>query len=164
MGIVETVTGALDHGAGSTDEAIGRQFDEEEGGGFLEWSNQDRARYNRDTNGAETRGDGSNKWIPGTLETLRGEGKADVAGVLDAAALNFDEGVGGLSTLFDAERGNTAGAGQSPLLEAPQEGQPGNPGTTGSPVLDQLLKLAAVGGVVWAVVNIGVPLLEVASE
>lgn len=57
-------------------------------------------------------GDGSNKWIPGTIETLQGEGKNDVAGVLDAAALNFDEGVGGLVSLVDDEPGNTAGPGQ----------------------------------------------------
>lgn len=66
-----------------------------------------------------TFGDGSNRWIPGIRETLsnpvdRATNPADtVAGAADAAALNFDEGVGGLSSLFDSESGNTAGPGQT---------------------------------------------------
>jgi hypothetical protein len=35
-GVVESVTGALDHAAGSVDESIGRQFDDEPGGGFAD--------------------------------------------------------------------------------------------------------------------------------
>lgn len=62
-----------------------------------------------------TFGDGSNKWIDGTIETVanpvdRVTSPYDtVAGAADAAALNFDEGVGGLTSLFDNEPGNTAG-------------------------------------------------------
>lgn len=36
MGLYDDVAGALDHAAGSTDEAVGRQFDDEPGGGFVE--------------------------------------------------------------------------------------------------------------------------------
>jgi hypothetical protein len=129
-GAWDAVAGVGDHATGSVDESIGRQFDDTPGGGFIEWSNQDRDEFDRDTNGSDEFGDGSNRWIPGTIETIQGDGKADVSGVLDAAALNFDEGVGGLVSLVDAEPGNTAGPGQSPIIETPEKGQPGNPGTT----------------------------------
>lgn len=36
MGLWSGVTGALDDAAGSTDEAVGRQFDDEQGGGFID--------------------------------------------------------------------------------------------------------------------------------
>jgi hypothetical protein len=36
MGLYDTVAGAADHLAGSTDEAVGRQFDGEKGGGFAD--------------------------------------------------------------------------------------------------------------------------------
>ena len=36
MGMFSGITGTLDHLAGSTDEAIGRQFDDEPGGGFAD--------------------------------------------------------------------------------------------------------------------------------
>lgn len=95
---------------------------------------------------------GSNKWIPGTKEFLSDPGQAvrdpygTAAGAADAAALNFDEGIGGLSSMFNDEPGNTAGPGQSPWLAAPQEGQPSNPGTTGNPVLDAILGASGILG------------------
>jgi len=64
-------------------------------------------------------GDGSNRWIPGAVETIknpvdRATNPYDtVAGAADAAALNFDEGVGGLVSLIDDKPGNTAGPGTS---------------------------------------------------
>lgn len=36
MSLYDRVAGALDHAAGSVDESIGRQFDDEEGGGFVD--------------------------------------------------------------------------------------------------------------------------------
>lgn len=36
MGLLDSVSGALDHAAGSTDEAWSRQFDDVEGGGFAD--------------------------------------------------------------------------------------------------------------------------------
>lgn len=36
MGIWNTIAGAADHAAGSTDEAFGRQFDNQEGGGIAD--------------------------------------------------------------------------------------------------------------------------------
>jgi len=95
---------------------------------------------------------GSNKWVDGTEEFLSDPGQLvtdpydTVAGAADAAALNFDEGVGGLSTLFDSEPGNTAGPGESPWVEAPEEGQPSNPGTTGNPLLDAIIGASGVLG------------------
>jgi len=77
---------------------------------------------------------GSNNWIDGTREFLNDPGQAVrdpydfVAGVGDAAALNFDEGIGGLVSVVDGNEGNTAGPGQSPFLERPREDQPANPG------------------------------------
>jgi hypothetical protein len=68
-------------------------------------------------------GDGSNRWIPGLVETVqnpidRATNPYDtVAGAADAAALNFDEGVGGLSSFFDDQPGNTAGPGQRNIWE-----------------------------------------------
>jgi len=88
---------------------------------------------------------GSNKWIDGTKEFLGDPGQAirdpydTAAGAADAAALNFDEGVGGIASMFDGEPGNTAGPGESPFLATPNEGQPDNPGTTGNPILDAIL-------------------------
>lgn len=46
MGVWSTLAGAADHAAGSFDESIGRQFDDEQGGGFADtdtWvDNQDQ--------------------------------------------------------------------------------------------------------------------------
>ena len=62
-------------------------------------------------------GDGSNRWLDGFRETIRNPVDRvtspydTVAGAADALALNFDEGVGGLSSLFDDNPGNTAGPG-----------------------------------------------------
>lgn len=120
-----------------------------------------------DTNGPETFGDGSNRWIPGTIETLRGEGKNDLAGVADAAALNFDEGIGGLSSLVDDQAGNTAGPGSTPFIEAPRDGQDSNPGTTGVAWLDSLYKVAlliAAGYGIYLVAEIVGPLLGIAEN
>jgi len=68
-------------------------------------------------------GDGSNEWIPGIQETVNNPVDAvtnpydTVAGAADAAALNFDEGVGGLLSLVDNEPGNTAGPGGTGIME-----------------------------------------------
>ena len=68
-------------------------------------------------------GDGSNRWIPGLVQTLnnpvdRVTNPVDtLKGAADAAALNFDEGVGGLSSLVDDEPGNTAGPGTGSTAE-----------------------------------------------
>jgi hypothetical protein len=73
-----------------------------------------------------------------------------VAGAADAAALNFDEGVGGLASLVDDEPGNTAGPGQEPA------GSPGNQG-----------KLLAITGAVVGLVVIAYlfrPFVTVAAE
>lgn len=84
-----------------------------------------------------TFGDGSNRWVDGTQEFLSDPGQLardpydTVAGAADAATLNFDEGVGGLSSLFDGQPGNTAGPGQSPWFEAPRDSQPENPSQFG---------------------------------
>lgn len=91
-------------------------------------------------------GDGSNRWIPGFIETVRNpidrltSPYETIAGAADAAALNFDEGVGGLTSLF-GDGTNTAGPGESPWLAPPAEGQPENP-TRGTPL----------SGAVWAAV------------
>lgn len=121
-----------------------------------------------DLNGTENFGDGSNEWVPGIIETVNNPVDRlsrpydTVAGVFDAAALNFDEGVGGLTSLIDAEPGNTAGPGQSPAFAflpgvERQDGQPTNPGTTGSTVLDRIWQLILVGGILWLVVNVVAP-------
>jgi hypothetical protein len=67
-------------------------------------------------------GDGSNRWLDGIVETAQNPVDRltnpydTVAGAADAAALNFDEGVGGLASLFDDEPGNTAGSGDSSIF------------------------------------------------
>lgn len=103
-------------------------------------------------------GDGSNRWIPGFVETVnnpvdRIQNPYDtVAGAADAAALNFDEGVGGLVSLVDGEPGNTAGPGDSNVWnQTPTAGG-------GAVVLVVLLVVAGVG--LW----LARPLLEVAAE
>jgi hypothetical protein len=164
MKLYDSIAGAGDFLAGSTDEAFARQFDSTPGGGLVEWSNLDRTEFNRDTNGVDTFGDGSNRWIPGLVETVKGEGKNDVSGVLDAAALNFDEGVGGWASLVDSTPGNTAGAGQSPWIEPAREGQPDNPGTTGVPLLDAIWKVLFVVSGLYILVNVVIPLLGIASD
>jgi len=124
-----------------------------------------------DLNGPENFGDGSNEWLPGTIETINNPGPRlakpydTLAGAADAAALNFDEGVGGLVSLVDGEPGNTAGPGRSPAFGAePQEGQPENPGTTGSPLLDKLWTVILVGGGLWVIVNIVAPLVGLLAD
>jgi hypothetical protein len=68
-------------------------------------------------------GDGSNRWIPGIQETVQNPVERiqnpydTVAGAADAAALNFDEGVGGLVSLIDDEPENTAGPGQQNVFD-----------------------------------------------
>jgi len=130
--------------------------------------------YGGDLNGPETFGDGSNEWIPGLIETVnnpvnRATHPYDtVAGGADALTLNFDEGVGGLSSLFDDEKGNTAGPGQSPAFGwlagvERQEGQPANPGTTGSPLIDQGFRLALIVAGAWLLVSFGPALANIGS-
>jgi hypothetical protein len=66
--------------------------------------------------------DGSNDWWGGITDTVNDPVGAvsdpydTVAGAADAAALGFDEGVGGLSSYVDDEPGNTAGTGDSPAV------------------------------------------------
>jgi hypothetical protein len=108
----------------------------------------------------ENFGDGSNRWIPGLVETAQNpvdriQNPYDtVAGAADAAALNFDEGVGGLVSLVDDEPGNTAGPGQSPWLEAPREGQPENP-TRDTQLSNTIWSVASIGLVIAVIVAIG---------
>lgn len=65
--------------------------------------------------------DGSNDWWSGTVETLENPvGRASdpygtLAGAADAGGLNFDEGVGGLVSIFDDSEGNTAGPGDTEM-------------------------------------------------
>jgi len=111
-----TVAGAADHLAGSTDEALGRQFDDEPGGGTFDPDTY--VPNDWDPDDPDNFGDGGNRWIPGFLETVRNPVDRITSpwettrGALDAAALNFDEGVGGLTSLVDGQPGNTAGSGQ----------------------------------------------------
>lgn len=78
----------------------------------------------------------SNNWWKGTkefandpMQIVRDPG-GTVAGAADAGMLSFDEGVGGLTSLFDDKRGNTAGVGSSPAFFADrQPGQARNPDT-----------------------------------
>lgn len=105
-----TDEGFWDDAFGSVDESIGRQFDDEQGGGVF-----DPDTFQDDSTDF---GGGSNNWIAGTLETIRNpvdrvsNPLETVAGAADAAALSFDEGLGGLGSLVDDEPGNTAGPGQ----------------------------------------------------
>jgi len=143
-GLVDDVAGAADHLAGSIDESVGRQFDDEEGGGFVDFSQSNGDQTDQDETGTtnndsgaddsggtfseENFGDGSNEWIPGIQETIanpvdRATHPYDtVAGAADALTLNFDEGVGGLTSLVDGESGNTAGPGQEAVDPADTAG------------------------------------------
>jgi hypothetical protein len=108
-------------------------------------------------------GDGSNQWLPGIGETLanpvdRVSNPYDtVAGAADAAALKFDEGVGGLYSLVDDEPGNTAGPGQEPMFTFGASSGPGGPLGAGIP-----LPYLVVG--VLATVLLLPPLLRGAAE
>lgn len=127
MGILDTIrtaagpvveaTSSVQQQVDDTSAAVDRQFDDTPGGGFADPSPYEPTpEQNTDVFGRQF-GDGSNRWVAGTIETLRGEGKNDVAGVFDALALNFDEGVGGLVSLLDSEPGNTAGPGDMDVTE-----------------------------------------------
>ena len=117
MGLFDDAAGVLAFAAGSTDEAVGRQFDDEPGGGVWE---PDRAESGPTA--------GSNRWVSGTIETLQNPVDRltnpydTVAGAADAAALRFDEGVGGLYSLVDDEPGNTAGPGQRSIWDTEGSG------------------------------------------
>jgi hypothetical protein len=102
-----------------------------------------------------TFGDGSNKWIDGTIETLQNPVDRlsnpydTAAGAADAAALNFDEGVGGLSSFFDSEPGNTAGPGQEAAFDLDGDGS---------------AEFGAVGGRLATLAVIGVVLIIAAQS
>jgi hypothetical protein len=101
-------------------------------------------------------GDGSNRWIDGFVETVqnpvdRATHPYDtLAGAADAAALNFDEGVGGLVSLVDDQPGNTAGAGDSSIWSTDADRLGG---------LQLVLFAALAMAVLWVVR----PLLEIVS-
>lgn len=65
--------------------------------------------------------DGSNDWWSGTVETVQNpvdratDPYGTLAGAADAGALNFDEGAGGLWSMFDDSEGNTAGPGDTEM-------------------------------------------------
>jgi hypothetical protein len=109
---------------------------------------------------SETFGDGSNRWIPGIVETAQNpvdrltHPYETVAGAADAAALNFDEGVGGLVSLVDSEPGNTAGPGESPFLEDPRGDQPENP-TAGTPLAGRVWAIVAAIVILVGVYTVG---------
>jgi len=131
--------------------------------------------YDGDSNGVATWGDGSNNWIGGFEDFASDPGQVvrepydTVAGAADAAALNFDEGVGGLWSLVDDEPGNTAGPGQSPAFSwlpgvERQDGQPANPGTTGSPLVDRGFQLVVGLLLLWVVLSVAAPTSEIAAN
>lgn len=102
------------------ERSIARQFDDEPGGGFADpdtWAPTDESDEPGEGPLGRQFGDGSNRWIPGLIETVRNPVDRlsnpydTIAGAADAAALNFDEGVGGLVSLVDGEPGNSAGPG-----------------------------------------------------
>lgn len=74
-----------------------------------------------DSAGGLFEGDGSNDWWGGVEDVAEdpvGEVSDPydfVAGAADAAALQFDEGAGGLYSLVDGEEGNTAGPGDTEM-------------------------------------------------
>jgi len=82
-------------------------------------------------------GDGSNEWLAGAEEFASDPGQAvtdpydTLAGTADAAALNFDEGVGGLTSFVDDEPGNTAGPGQTAAFDWNGDGSAGLPSAPG---------------------------------
>lgn len=73
-------------------------------------------------------GDGSNDWWGGLTDFASDPSQAvedpygTVAGAADAATLNFDEGVGGLTSLIDDDAGNTAGPGQEAAFDPDGDG------------------------------------------
>jgi len=182
VNLIDGVTGAADHLAGSVDESVSRQFDDEQGGGTFDFgggggsgNSGGSGQYSGDSNGVATFGDGSNRWLDGTVETISNPVDAltnpydTAAGAADAAALNFDEGIGGLSTFFDDKPGNTAGPGQSPALTwftggERQPGQPKNPGTTGSPLIDRGVRVIGVVLALYLLVTVAGPALELGAN
>lgn len=108
-------------------------------------------------------GDGSNNWVDGTVETLQGDGKNDLAGVADAAALNFDEGVGGLVSLADAEPGNAAGPGTTQTETEPGGSNVLNQGVLAGEGIDGL-QVFVFGAVLLALLYLLRPVLEIVSD
>jgi len=132
------------------ERSIGRQFDDEPGGGFADpdtWAPTDESDDPGTDIFGRQFGDGSNRWIPGLIETVRNpidraSNPVDtIAGAADAAALNFDEGVGGLVSLFDGEPGNTAGPGNDNVwYQTP---------TAGGGLVVAVVALLGIGAVLW---------------
>jgi hypothetical protein len=132
--------------------ATGRQFDDEEGGGIADpdtYAPTDESDDPGTDMFGRQFGDGSNRWIPGIIETARNPVDRatnpydTLAGAADAAALNFDEGVGGLVSLVDGEPGNTAGPGDDNVLaQAP---------TAGGGLVVGVVVLVVIGVVLWLI-------------
>jgi hypothetical protein len=113
-------------------------------------------------------GDGSNRWIPGLIETAqnpvdRVTSPGDtIAGAADAAALNFDEGIGGLVSLVDGEPGNAAGPGTDATGE-PGGSNVANQGILAGEGIDGL-QLLVFGAVLVALLYLARPVLEIAAD
>jgi hypothetical protein len=138
-----------------------RQFDGTEGGGFADPDTYARTDESDTPSrgflgiGNRQFGDGSNRWIPGLIETARNPVDRatnpydTLAGAADAAALNFDEGVGGLVSTVDGEPGNTAGPGDDDVVD-----QSVTPGGT---AVVLVVVVVAIAALLW----LGRPLLEI---
>jgi hypothetical protein len=113
-------------------------------------------------------GDGSNRWIPGLIETARNPVDRatnpfeTVTGAADAAALNFDEGVGGLVSLVDDEPGNAAGPGTDATGD-PGGSNVANQGILAGEGVDGL-QLIVFGAVLVALLYLARPVLEIAAD
>jgi hypothetical protein len=132
------------------ERSIARQFDDEPGGGFADpdtWAPTDESDEPGEDLLGRQFGDGSNRWIPGLIETVRNPiDRASnpydtIAGAADAAALNFDEGVGGLVSLVDGEPGNSAGPGDDNARNQDL--------TAGGGLVVAVVALLGLGAVLW---------------
>ncbi|QCC47442.1 hypothetical protein [Halobellus limi] len=66
----DTVAGAADHAAGSVDESIGRQFDDETGGGFFDVAPEGSGGAAVDTDGDGEPEEFNNRFLRGPVRTV----------------------------------------------------------------------------------------------
>lgn len=67
MGVIGTVTGGLDHLAGSVDESIDRQFDDSQGGGFFDVAPEGSGGASVDVDGDGTADEYHNRFLQGSM-------------------------------------------------------------------------------------------------
>jgi hypothetical protein len=151
VGVWSGITGALDHAAGSTDEAIGRQFDDTEGGGFAD----EFGAVVDPTQGASGQTERDVRTVASVLSTGGVQSGQTYLGVSDA--VNFADVMGGTTpSIVDRVPDETTPEGDGNLFSGDPAATLTNTWDAVTPDLPGWVPIAAVVvGVLLAVTALG---------